>query len=87
MCYRRRKDANVEKIKKEAQSLSTEYKKIKEKLYCCDIIRDFLPLSPLTPAVVQMDRLKKETCHESKGNTEEKAVITNWLKPPVTFVY
>ena len=34
-----------------------------------------------------MDRLKKETYHESKENTEEKAFINNWLKPPVTFVY
>ena len=37
--------------------------------------------------VVQLDILKKETYHESKENTEEKAFINNWLKPPVTFVY
>ena len=76
MCYRRRKDANVEKIKKEAQSLYTEYKKINEKIYCCDIIRDFLQLSPLTPAVVQMDGLKKETYHESKEIQKKKPLLT-----------
>ena len=56
-------------------SVILENKKIKEKLYCCDIIRDFLRLSPLTPAVVQMDRLKRRLIMRARKKQKKKPLL------------